>query len=208
MKLTDIPVYYINPDSYKDRKQNINNILLSYGFNFTRVSSNDTAPARWTRINNGFLKLLDKVQTYPALILEDDATPISTLPLYINIVEEASIIYLGASTYECGMNKKPLRIEEYNSQYYRLFNSLGAHAMIIPNKKGADFFRSVLEYSNQVNYFSDYHLALKSEETLYLTPKDGPYFYQNDGHNEYITKFLWSNLAAKNKGKQHSAGAS
>lgn len=30
-----------------------------------------------------------------------------------------------------------------------------------------------------------------------MTPKDGPYFYQNDGHNEYITKFLWKNVLDK-----------
>ena len=67
---------------------------------------------------------------------------------------------------------------------------LSSHAVLIPNLKSANFFLDILNSSLKTSEFHDVNLAMKSSEMLYLTPKNGPYFYQ-DNYNDQVTKFLW-----------------
>jgi hypothetical protein len=200
VNVKDIPVYYLNPDFFEHRKKMMDEFLTNLGFNFERVPSNSTHKLRQTRICEGFIKVAEKgieKDVYPFLILEDDARLVKNLPETINVPQEAKLIYWGISLWECGGVKPPLAISEYNDEYYRLYHSLGCHAILIPNKEGAEHFIKINKESISKSDYSDIWFAVDSGSELYLTPKDGPYIYQNDAHTEPITKFLWNDLKDK-----------
>ena len=50
--------------------------------------------------------------------------------------------------------------------------------------------KKFLQESLENSQFFDITVTMQSKELIYLTPKDGPYFYQ-DNYNEHVTKFLW-----------------
>jgi hypothetical protein len=200
IKVKNIPVYYLNPDFFEDRKRMMDEFLTNLGLTFERVPSNSNHPLRQTRISEGFIKVAERgieKGVYPFLILEDDARLIKDLPESITIPKEAKLIYWGASLYECGGVKGLLRISDYNDEYYRLHNSLGCHAILIPNKESADYFIKINKEAIEKLDHCDIWFAVGSENELYLTPKDGLYIYQNDAHTEPITKFLWNDLKEK-----------
>jgi hypothetical protein len=200
IKVKDIPVFYLNPDFFDHRKKIMDEFLTNLGLNFERVPSNSNHALRQTRICEGFVKLAERgieKGVYPFLILEDDATLTKDLPETITIPQEAKLIYWGISLWECGGVKPPLAISDYNDEYYRLYHSLGCHAILVPNREGADHFIKINKESIEKLDYSDVWFAVDSGKELYLTPKDGPYIYQNDAHTEPITNFLWENKKQK-----------
>lgn len=201
IKTKDIPVYYLNPDFFQERRKKMDAYMDHLGFKYERVPSNSKAELRQVRINEGLIKLVNTAilnNDFPFLILEDDARLIKDLPDEMTIPEEASIIYIGGSLYECGGKKGPVKIKEHDDNYYRLYNSLATHAIIIANKSGADFFIERQLEAIKNNDYSDIYLAISSNNHLFLTPKNGPYFYQDDAHTKPITHFLWKDLLNKN----------
>lgn len=194
MKVKDLQVYYLNPDSFKERRKSLEEYLDSIGLKFERIPSNSTANLRQVRIDEGFIKLAERAienNVYPFLVLEDDARLITPLPEDITIPEDCMFIYWGISTWECGGLKSKLYITNYNDEYYRMYHSLGCHAIIVPNKNSAEHFIAINQKAIEKKDFSDIYFAVDSGKEVYLTPKDGPYFYQHDGHTMPITKFLW-----------------
>lgn len=200
IKVKDIPVFYLNPDFFDQRRKMMDEFLTNLNLNFERVPSNSSHALRQTRICEGFVKVAERgieKGVYPFLILEDDARLIKDLPETITIPQEAKFIYWGVSLWECGGVKPPLGISDYNDEYYRLHHSLGCHAILIPNKEGADHFIKINKESIEKLDYSDVWFAVDSGKELYLTPKDGPYIYQNDAHTQPITKFLWKDIKEK-----------
>jgi hypothetical protein len=200
IKVKDIPVFYLNPDFFDQRRKMMDEFLTNLGLDFERVPSNSSHALRQTRICEGFVKVAKRgieKGVYPFLILEDDARLIKDLPETITVPQEAKLIYWGVSLWECGGVKPPLKISDYNDEYYRLHHSLGCHAILIPNKEGADHFIKINKESIEKLDYSDVWFAVDSGKELYLTPKDGPYIYQNDAHTEPITKFLWKDIKEK-----------
>jgi len=61
---------------------------------------------------------------------------------------------------------------------------------LIPNLESAQLMLSFLNQSLQTSEFCDIIITMHSKEYIYLTPKDGLYFYQ-DNYNTPVTKFLW-----------------
>lgn len=198
MKVKDIPVYYLNPDFFSDRRKRMDEYLSSIGMNYERIPSNSKASLRQIRINEGFIKLAERAienNIFPCLELEDDARLISSLPEEIFIPEGIKFIYWGISLWECGGIKPKLSISNWDENYYRVKYSLGCHAILIPNENSARHFIELQELAIQKGDYSDIYCALDSEKEIYLTPKDGPYFYQQDAHTEPITKFSWTNIS-------------
>jgi hypothetical protein len=195
----DIPVYYINPDFFEDRRKKMDQYLNTLGLEYERIPSNSTQHLRENRINEGQIELLHRAiekDKYPFLILEDDVRLIGDLPETIEIPKGIKLIYLGASTWECGGAKPKLKIVDYNKEYYRLYHSLGTHAILVPSKESAEYFIDIAKKAIRENMYSDISLAIDSAKQVFLTPKNGPYFYQNDAHTAPITKFLWKDLSS------------
>lgn len=182
-------VYYINPDAYAHRVEAINNVVnaldtkQSYRVNVSK-GNNSIEKCGYAHIHS-----IDKIinnNTYPALILEDDAEFINKDWKYVDVV--ADIVYLGGSTYP---SFNSLRLEDYNDNYYRVYNMLSLHAYIVMNKNTAERLRDIYIKSTSISEHIDLAVARASKDLVCVTPKQSPYFYQNDAYNIGVTKFKW-----------------
>ena len=194
IKFKDIPFYYLNYEGYTDRRIKIETLFNNLDFKFTRIPNNVDLPLRQDRIATGHIKLLEYAiaqNIFPFIITDDDINLITTLPEYINIPEETDFIFLGGSLYECGGIKPNMYIENYNDDFYRSYYMLSLTPSLIPNLKSANIFLKFLKEALQTSQFCDITITMTSKELIYLTPKDGPYFFQ-DNYNESVTKFLWN----------------
>lgn len=196
IKLIDIPFYYLNFEGYKDRKINMEKFLKSINVNNLRIPNNYKSDLRQDRIAFGVIKLLNtaiEIGKYPFIMMDDDIELIKDLPEFIDIPNEFSIILLGGSLYETGGYKPNMYLENFDDLYYRVYYMLSMHTMVIPNLKMANLLLESINDSLSTHQFLDMDLALKSKDILYLSPKDGPYFYQNN-YNESVTRFLWEDV--------------
>lgn len=194
MNISDIITYYINPHSYSYRRKGIEDTLHSVGFKkINRIEYNNTFPDRAHTMSKAHIYTLQVAidnNKFPFIVFEDDARLIKPLPETINIPEETRLIYLGGSSYYVG---KPVRIENYNNEYFRVYNMLSFHAVLIPNKESAEFVINTFEEAISKGIFNDENIAIKSENNIFLVPKDGNYFYQDD-YTADVTKFLWKDF--------------
>lgn len=189
----DIHFYYLNYEGYTDRRIVMDNMLNDWGVNYNRIPNNVDLPLRQNRITVGHIKLLEQAITnniFPFIIMDDDIKPINSFPKDINIPNDVDIIFLGGSLYNCGGIKPDMYITQHNDDFYRVYYMLGLTPSLIPNLKSAQLLLKFLQDSLQTGEFCDIIIAMHSKEYIYLTPKNGPYFYQNN-YNESVTKFLW-----------------
>ncbi len=189
----DIHFYYLNYEGYTDRRIKMDNMLNNWSVNYDRISNNIDLPLRQNRITVGHIKLLEQAITndiFPFIIMDDDIKPINDFPKNINIPNNTDIIFLGGSLYNCGGIKPDMYITQYNDDFYRVYYMLGLTPSLVPNLKSAQLLLKFLQDSLHTNEFCDIIITMCSKEYIYLTPKNGPYFYQNN-YNEPVTKFLW-----------------
>lgn len=197
MNISDINAYFINPDDYSHRRKSIEDILVSCNFkSVTRIAFNEKSHGKNNTMTKAHLALLNKAledNAFPFVLFEDDARLIKPLPESFNIPNEAELIYLGGSNYSFGPQ---MRIEEYNDEYFRVYNMLSAHAILVPDARGlttiVDAYNKALEESG----YNDIQLAHSSNHHIFLVPKEGNYFYQDD-YTKSVTDFLWKEV--KNK---------
>jgi len=195
----DIHGYFINPDSYSSRRSTIEKIINSIGLaSVTRIADNSISKCKRNAITKSHLVLISHAlidDHFPFLLLEDDATFIQKLPDYFNIPEETDLIYLGGSIYNFKDKKTNMYVEDYNTDYYRVYYMLSAHAILVPFPRGAYIIKEAFEKAIQENTYNDICLALSSKDHIFLVPKQGNYFYQNDVCTEPITNFKWSDFS-------------
>lgn len=199
-------IYYLNSDNvnkkYRDRRTNMEKMLKKFKFNnYERFafsfkgsikSKNDCHKACGSAHVNLTKHAIAK-NTYPFIILEDDAHPIYSFKGKINLPEEADILYLGSSTCsKSTFHPQTLSLKNFNKEYYRIFGSLTTHALLIPNKKNAQTYLQIISEALKQNLPIDSGLAINSHNLKFLTPKNGPYFYQT-GCYEKFTRFSWTN---------------
>jgi len=201
IKSTDITVYSLNPEIYSHRTyyidvlremnifKNVERVAFDYSL-INRVRTIITAHIY------ALLKAVDE-DVFPLLLLEDDARLINgVFPKVLNVPEECDLLYIGGSTYSCGEIPN-LLLQEYNKEHYRVFNMLSAHAILIPQKKGARIIADAYIDAIFRGRFNDVTLGDISKQHIFLTPKDGMYFFQDDKNVQNITNFKWEKL--KNK---------
>jgi hypothetical protein len=189
----DIHFYYLNYEGYPDRKINMDNMLSSWEVLYTQIPNNAESPLRQNRITMGHIKLIEQAisnNIFPFIVLDDDIKTIGNTPEVIDIPEEATFIFLGGSLYDCGGVKPNMYITDYNDHFYRSYYMLSLTPCLIPNLESAQLMLSFLNQSLQTSEFCDIIITMHSKEYIYLTPKDGLYFYQ-DNYNTPVTKFLW-----------------
>lgn len=193
ININEIPIYVLHCNKYPCRINNVKKIFKRY----TICNSNTT---KYTHQRNVAYDLIELIiiaiseNKYPFIILEDDAVLIDSIPQNIIIPENADLIYLGSNI--CSgppATDNKIYLENYNEIYYRIYNSQSGHAILVTNKKSALFFKDILLESLIYDKYHDVLLPNISSSKIFLTPKDGPYFYQKDGKNERITKFKWKN---------------
>jgi hypothetical protein len=195
IEFKSIPFYYLNYEGYTDRRIKIETFFNNLELKYTRIPNNIDMPLRQDRIALGHIKLLEhalKQNIFPFIVADDDINLITNPPEILDIPENTDLIFLGGSLYECGGIKPNTHIVNYSDHFYRVYYMLGLTPTLIPNPNSAKILLKFIQDSLQVSEFFDITIAMHSKEYIYLTPKDGPYFYQ-DNYNEPITKFLWGN---------------
>lgn len=188
MKLSELYCYFINPDNYIQRREKMS-YLYEQGFkSVNRIVYNGTDEGKIRIMNKAHYLAVETALAcnhFPVLILEDDAALIRELPKEFTL--EGDLIYWGGSNYHSGLTPK-MEIEDFNQDYKRVKFMLSAHSIIYPTRKSAEMVLSVLKKAILANEFNDVHLALESNKHLFLIPKNGFYFYQDDYTRE-VTRF-------------------
>jgi hypothetical protein len=124
---------------------------------------------------------------FPLLILEDDVELLHDFPFDLQIDKDAKLIYLGLSLHDAGQGR--LELTSHNDEYYRVKNSLAAHAILVPTRESAEYYIDLCDRSIDITNWHDKELAYDSQKELFLTPKKGPVFFQIDGHTRPVTNF-------------------
>lgn len=196
LQIKDISAVYINPDRFLERQNKMESWIHTVGLNsVTRIAYNETFPDRAITMNHAHKYALEQSENdVPFILFEDDATPMQPLPEYFEIPEEADLIYLGGSNYLSPTGN--LRIEEYNEHFYRVYNMLSFHAVLFPNKKSVEKVINLLEKAIKDIKFNDITIANSSKENIFLVPKEGNYFFQDD-YTSNVTKFYWKDVLNK-----------
>jgi hypothetical protein len=193
MKISNISAYFINPDDYKHRLKGIQDVLDVSGFkSVTRVAFNEKFKGKNITMTKAHLALIDRAvedNAFPFALFEDDARMIKSLPEEFNIPQEAELVYLGGSNYCCGAIPN-LYIKEYNNDFYRVYYMLSAHAILVPDMRGVNIIRETYNKAVEKSGYNDMMLAKASDSHVFLVPKDGNYFYQDD-YTRDVTDFLW-----------------
>ena len=188
MRLNELYCYFINPDHYIERRAKMAYILKQGFKKVRRIAYNGIDRSKIITMSKAHSMALEKAITkneFPVLILEDDAALMKELPDEFGL--EGDLIYWGGSNYHSGLTPR-MEIEDFNEDYKRVKYMLSAHSIIYPTRKSAEIVLSILKRAILANEFNDVHIALESNKYIFLMPKNGFYFYQDDYTRE-VTRF-------------------
>ena len=192
-KYSDLNIIYINSEkpSFNGKRESMEEKLTSLGLPYQRLGIPAQEGLSTINIVNAAhrdaTKLAVEKDLFPILTLEDDTELLDEFPFELEIDKDAKLIYLGLSSYNAGHGR--LELKTHNKDYYRVKNSLSAHAIIIPNKDSAKYYIDAMDRAIQKNNWNDKELAFDSHKELFLTPKKGLIFFQTDPHTRPVTNF-------------------
>jgi len=192
-KCSDLNIFYINSEkpAFNGKREHMEEKLTNLGLPYERVPVPEQDGSATVNIVSGGHKEASQIaidnNKLPCLILEDDAELLDEFPFDLDINEDAKLIYFGLSLYNSGHGK--LELKTYDEDYYRVKNSLAAHAILLPTQDSAKYYINLCEKSIEVTNWHDKELAYDSHKELFLTPKKGPVFFQTDGHTRPVTNF-------------------
>ena len=192
-KLSDSYIHYINSEkpSFNGKRQLMEEKLTDLGLPYERLAVPVQDGVAIVNIVSGAhrraAQLAVDTNKFPLLILEDDVELLHDFPFDLQIDKDAKLIYLGLSLYNAGQGR--LELTSHNDEYYRVKNSLAAHAILIPTRESAEYYIDLCNRSIDTTNWHDKELAHDSQKELFLTPKKGPVFFQIDGHTRPVTNF-------------------
>jgi GR25 family glycosyltransferase involved in LPS biosynthesis len=189
VKLTDIPVYYINLDSEPEKQERLETTLADLGWtNVTRVAGVQR-PNRRAGCAESHHTLLMRLQdeTTPFIVLEDDIAPYQ-FKRYVNIPEDADAFYLGLSRFGLynGTGTRRISAEKKTPNVYRLYNMLAAHAILYLNQDYVKWLVRAIRFPRSINTNQD---KARADTMKYwnIYGQNPALFYQR-GHNVKHTK--------------------
>ena len=188
---SDLTISYINSFNpiYDHKRERMEEMLKGIGLRYSRFTSKGKTDHTRNIVSRAHRDVCIQAilgDMFPFLILEDDVQLAIDFPKDFEICQDAKLIYLGLSSYNSGQGQ--LKTFDHNGDYYKVINSLSAHALLIPNIKSAQFYIKVCEEALNESNWHDKVLAKYSNSELFLTPKNGPIFFQSDPHTKPITK--------------------
>jgi hypothetical protein len=139
VKLIDIPAYYINLESDKDRNDKTYSLLSSLNFRIIKRTPGFKNKRHAVGVGMAHQNVLDSRKHYdtPFIVFEDDIA-VTHFDHIIDIPEDADAIYLGVSKMGVINNEhKELIIADKVNGYdnvYRIYNMLAAHAILYLNQ--------------------------------------------------------------------------
>lgn len=192
LKLTDIPVVYINLDEQTDRKEKLESSLEELGFKTViRVSGfKDSIGKRGCAYSHAIaLEELDA----PFILLEDDCVPLNFVD-EVEIPDDADAVYLGISSWgrmngHSGPCVQWEEVEDHDG-LLRVYNMVGAHAILYLNPDYIDLCKRIAYHGYLI---ADHHdIGFADIQKYYdVYAFDEPMFYQtsSNGTNQKLSSY-------------------
>jgi hypothetical protein len=192
LKLTDIPVVYINLDDQIERRENIEKSLNELGFkNIIRVSAfKDRIGKRGCAYSHAMA--LEEIEP-PFILLEDDCVPLNFVD-EIQVPDDVDAVYLGISSWgRMNSHSGPCvqydEVENY-AGLLRVYNMVGAHAILYINPDYIDLCKRIAYHGYLI---ADHHDIGFAEVQKYydVYAFDLPMFYQtsSNGTNNELSSY-------------------
>ena len=189
LKLTDIPVYYINTDSAPDKAHALEDRLARLGWtDVTRFKAVERKNRRAGCAESHHLLLMELEHTpTPFIVLEDDVAEYM-FRRNVTIPDDADAFYLGLSRFGLysGTGTKRFSAVKRTEHVYRLYNMLAAHAILYVNPDYVSWLIRAIKFPRSIGTNQDKARAdtMKYWNVYGHTPA---IFYQQ-GHNARHTK--------------------
>jgi hypothetical protein len=206
MKITDIPVIFICPDSdekYSERKTHTINILSNLGFKNVSMHKSGTEkyPLCLSIAYSTILK--NNLNDDPLIILEDDNEISEWFQDEIDYPKNTDAFYLGFS--KCGgsrtdnVDNGDSIIEFIGPKHIRILNMLSGHAILHVSKRFKQEIINLFDHyiTNNIPYYNDV-LISRIQNKFNVYGYYFPFFYQSAGlgnnpHVEKMTNFCYKN---------------
>lgn len=191
LNLLNIPVYIINLDKDVEKLAAATSVLKRIGFKDIRRFPGyqiDTPKLGCATSHNAMLKLLSE-HKMPVIVVEDDINMSHGFIKEFEVPDDADAVYLGISRFGLYNNKGTKRIsaERYNHDLYRVYNMLGAHAILYLNNTYPEFLEQATRF--QMEMLDNQDKARASTMRFFnVYALDKPVFYQ-DNYNKPHTHF-------------------
>ena len=121
----------------------------------------------------GFKSMLEEglncVEFRPFIMLEDDTVSYREFPEYLNIPDDADLLYIGLSSWglpagaAVGSNHS-VEFLNVSDEVIRVFNMLSTHGIMVCSKLGADKMREGLDESYEIDVVWDIPIAKKHRD--------------------------------------------
>jgi len=145
IKLTDIPVFYINLDECQEKKERTEEMIKSLGFNnVEKFSAIKHKSGRIIGCARSHYEIL-KAQKPPFIILEDDCSLNKEFVDKIEIPDNADALYLGISHWGRYLNHSGpyVHVTKVNDEIVRVYNMLATHAILYLTQSYVDICKRI-----------------------------------------------------------------
>ena len=183
LKLTDIPVVYINLDEATEKGERVQKSLEELGFkNIIRFSAHkETIGKKGCAISHVYA--LEEVEP-PFLLIEDDCLPKDFVD-EIEFPDDADAVYLGISSWgrmnsHSGPCVQHREVEGY-PHLLRIYNMLSTHAILYLNPDYIDLCRRIAYQSYLIADHLDIGFA-EVQRYYDIYAYDNPLFYQTSSN--------------------------
>lgn len=152
IKLTEVPVYYINLDSQDEKRKRTETMLKQMGFNAVqRFSAIEHESGRIVGCARSHYELLSVCKP-PFIILEDDCTLNREIVNYFELPDNSDSLYLGISHWGRYLNHSGpyVHYEKINEEIIRVFNMLATHAIMYLSESYVEMCRRISFYYGYV----------------------------------------------------------
>lgn len=204
INLTDLDCYYINLDQDTHKKTHMQSMLTELGFNkihrFNAVSA--MPPRLGCGISHYEVLKTGLKSNKPFLVFEDDLR-VRSFVSDIEVPDNADAVYLGNSIYGLfhGSGIKQISAERVDEKLYRVYNMLGAHAILYLNMEYVANTIKTIEFDIEIkNHHDRSRAAIMKYFNIYSFNE--PMFYQGWQH-EYATDVKLENIRMVGKEKSY-----
>ena len=203
LHLPALPTTVLATTKYPERNARVTASLASLGFTATTLHVGDTGEPYWEYVKRDFAEVVAATPC-PFLILEDDALPTDTYTADVEFPDDADLVYLGGTVNDHGdvsdlalprwlrrlnlhkdllINRRGTLYVEHDPTWLRPLNMYSAHALLFPNEAAKPAILAALAGPRQ----HDVCLARLQMTLNTYCPKQ-PLFYQQDGHNDQMSR--------------------
>lgn len=160
VKLTDIPVYYVNLEGEDEKRKHTESMLKNLGFKYVQrfdaIRHEAGRIVGCARSHHGILNMSIKP---PFIILEDDCALNKDFIDEIEIPDDADALYLGISHWGRYLNHSGpyVHYKSVNGEVVRVYNMLATHAILYLSQEYVDICKRI---SYHYGYEVESHLDI------------------------------------------------